>query len=737
MTENKNNFFKFGLYLVMLLVINIAAGSLFFRIDLTSNGLYSLSDASKEAVESLTEPLTINVFFSRNLPSPYNNVENYLHDVLEEYELHSNDNLSYRFYDVNAKEGDLSEKAEENRKIANSYGIYPVNVQKIEQDEAKIQKAYMGMVMIHGDIVEKIPALISTEDLEYKITTTIQKMNNKISALLKLEKKIQVQLLSSSSISSIASLIKLEGLDDLPSRISSMVDQANARVYGKLKMTQYDPDTGTVPATLLEKFSHMGIEWPEIKTPEGDVIAKGRGLIALGIQYGDRSVQKNLMSKKLSLTNRGLEEQYFIITDEEIEEFINENVDTVININEDIGYLTSGGTLSLSSRVPPQMQMFQQQQQSEISNFKNLINKEYSLKEVSLKDGGTIPDSIDTLIVAGPKDQFSDWELFQIDQFVMKGGSLAVLIDSFREIQPQRNQQMYGMSQPVYLPLNTGIDSLIAHYGITAEKSYLMDESCYVNRDQNRNQMPIYFAPVIKNENINHDLGFLKNIAQLVTIKASPLTVEEKEGITYSRLFSSSEKAWEMKGKINLMPMMIRPPENEDEKSQMDLAYLAEGSFASYFDGKEIPEPPLKKENIEGNAEEDDNVKKEDPKRIRSEYVKTGEFLRKGEKTKIFVISSSEIIKNNLLDENGVSPNAVFMLNTIDYLNGREKIAEMRGKKQKFNPVKDTKPFTRTFIKVLNIAGLPLGFIIFGILVWVRRNNRRKRIRGMFGSPEE
>ncbi len=732
MNENKNKYLKFALYLIMLLVINIAAGSLFFRIDLTSNGLYSLSDASKEAVNSLTEPLTVNVFFSKNLPSPYNNVERYLHDVLEEYELHSNRNLSFRFYDVNAKEGDLSEKAEENRKIANSYGIYPVNVQKIEQDEAKIQKAYMGMVFIHGDIVEKIPAVISTEDLEYKITTTIQKMNNKISALLKLENNIQLNLIISSSLSSIAPFIKLNGLDTLQSRISAITEKINNKVYGKLSMNQYDPSSGDVPEDVMSKFNHMGIQWPEIKTPEGAVIKPGKGVIAIGLEYGGNSVQKNLMSKKLSLTNRGIEEEYFIITDEEIENFINEDIDKVLNINEDIGYLTSNGTISISSQIPPQMQMMQQQPQSEISNFKSLVNKEYTLKEVSIKDGGRIPDSIDTLIVAGATENFSDWELFLIDQFVMKGGSLAVLIDSFKEIRPQNSQQMYGMRQPVYIPLNTGIDKLISHYGITARKSYLMDESCYINRDQNRNEMPIYFAPVIKNENINHKFGFLKNISQLVTVKASPVEIEEREGIKYSRIFSSSEKAWEMKGKISLLPMMIRPPEKDEDKSQMDLAYLAEGEFKSYFDGKAIPDPPLEEEKKEGDKEE-----KKPEKKIKSEYVSAKDIIKKGKKAKIFVIGSSEIIKNNLLDENGLSPNATFILNTLDYLNGREKIAEMRGKKQKFNPVADTKPFTRTFVKVLNIGGLPIAFIIFGIIIWLRRNKRRKKIFSIFNKEKE
>ncbi len=732
MRENKNNYLKFALYLVMLFVINIAAASLFFRIDLTSNGLYSLSDASKEAVNSLSDPLTINVFFSRNLPSPYNNVERYLHDVLEEYEIHSNNNLSFRFYDVNAKEGDLSEKAEENRKIANSYGIYPVNVQKIEQDEAKIQKAYMGMVFLHGDIVEKIPAVISTEDLEYKITTTIQKMNNKISALLRLEKNIQLHLLTSSSLSSIAPLIKLEGLDALKSRIVTIIEKINNKVNGKLELRYFDPTAGNVPEDILSKFGHMGIEWPEIKKPEGGVINSGKGVIAIGLEYGENSVQKNLMSKKLNLTNRGLEEEYFIITDEEIENFINDNIDKVININEDIGYLTSNGTLSISSQAPPQMQMFQQQPQSEISNFKSLVNKEYTLKEVSLKDGGSIPDSIDTLIVAGPTEKFSDWELFVIDQFVMKGGSLAVMIDSFKEIRPQNNQQMYGMRQPVYMPLNTGIGKLISHYGISVKKSYLLDESCYVNRDQNRNEMPIYFAPVIKNENINHKYRFLKNISQLVTIKASPVEIEEREGIKYTSLFSSSEKAWEMKEKINLMPMMIRPPANDEDKSKMDLAFLAEGEFKSYFAGKEIPDPPVKDEKKEDNKDENKAEKK-----IKSEYVSGKNIIKTGKKAKIFVAGSSEIIKNNLLDENGLSPNATFILNTLDYLNGREKIAELRGKKQRFNPVSDTKPFTRTFVKVINIGGLPVAFIIFGIVVWIRRNARKKKIISIFNSGKE
>jgi len=56
----------------------------------------------------------------------------------------------------------------------------------------------------------------------------------------------------------------------------------------------------------------------------------------------------------------------------------------------------------------------------------------------------------------------------------------------------------------------------------------------------------------------------------------------------------------------------------------------------------------------------------------------------------------------------------------------------MRSKNQRFNPLKDTKAFTRTFVKIVNIGGLPALIILLGISVWFRRNARRKQIQSEF-----
>ena len=100
-TKNRfQNYIKFFIYMIAIVLINVAGITLFFRLDLTKNRVYSISEASKQVVSTLSEPLTIKVFFSKNLPAPHNNTERYLHDLLEEYAIHANQYFNYRFYDV-------------------------------------------------------------------------------------------------------------------------------------------------------------------------------------------------------------------------------------------------------------------------------------------------------------------------------------------------------------------------------------------------------------------------------------------------------------------------------------------------------------------------------------------------------------------------------------------------------------------------------------------------------------
>jgi hypothetical protein len=96
---------KLGMYMLAVVLINMAGLTLFARFDLTGGRILSLSEASRKVVSTLSEPLTIDVFYSRNLPPPYNNVEQYLRDLLEEYAVYNQKFFNYRFHDVSATRG--------------------------------------------------------------------------------------------------------------------------------------------------------------------------------------------------------------------------------------------------------------------------------------------------------------------------------------------------------------------------------------------------------------------------------------------------------------------------------------------------------------------------------------------------------------------------------------------------------------------------------------------------------
>ena len=722
-------YIKLSIYLVIIVLINVAGMTLFFRMDLTENRIYSISEASKTVVSTLSEPLTINVFFTKNLPAPYNNTERYLHDLLEEYAIHANSHFNYRFYDVSPEAEGIDPRALENQKLANNYGIHPVQIQAFEEDEVKFKKAYMGLVLIHGDMVERIPTITAINGIEYKLTTAIQKLNDKISALLNLSDTIKVKLFLSSSLKSVAPFMGLDQLPEYPDTLKAIVDGLNAKNYGKLEYAYIDPSSEPTQEPSWKKYNLMHLQWPALSD---DNIQAGEGTIGLVMEYGEKIREIPLLSV-LRLPIIGT--QYNLADLDDMEQVIDDNLETLVDINQDLGYLSDHGTLNISGASP-----MGPQNPDALSTFSSLVSRTYSIKPINLKDDD-IPASINCLVIARPTENFSDFELYQIDQALMKGTNLALFLDAFKEVRPNA-QQPFGMNrEPNYEPLDTGLEKLLAHYGIRIKKSYVLDENCHKQRlpqSMGGGERPIYFAPIIKNRFINHDLKYMRGIKGLISLKISPLELDKarisEHALTAVTLIASSEKSWEMRQPINLNPMFLSPPSSDDEQQSFPLAYILEGSFPSYFDGKPMPE-----KTTEDTGTETQDNKESTPEPVAekatadlSKIKGQGGFISKGKPAKIFLMAASDMLKDNVLNPEGNSPNDMFVLNTIDALNHRENIAVMRSKVISFNPLVDTGTLTKTFVKTFNIAGLPVLVVFLGLIVWLKRHSRKKRIQSMF-----
>lgn len=712
------------LYLIVIVLINLVGLTLFFRADLTQNKLYSLSPASKEVVATLSEPLSIKVFFSKDLPAPHNNTERYLRDLLAEYGARAGRQFHYAFYNVSTEEGDLTRQADENREMAKDYGIQPVQIRVMENDELKFKNAYMGLVILHGDLMEKIPAITTTNGLEYRLTTAIQKLNNKVSALLRLEDKIKITLYLSSSLNPIAPLIGLNQLPGLAGEVQKAIESLNSKSLGIFDFEYIDPPAGQEMEPLVKKYDLMALTWPEI--PDQG-IAAGQGVAGLVLEYQQQVSTLPLIStQELPIIGT----TYQMAQPQALEQELTSIMEKMIGINQAIGYLSDHGTHTLG---PDRMAMMQGRQGNGMEVFDQLLSSRYDIKNIALAEN-PIPDGLNCLIIAKPTQPFSDYELFQIDQALMKGTNLAFFGDAFNEAMAP------GGMPPQFEPLDTGLEKLLAHYGVRVTQAYVLDKEAYKHQDpQAGGEQIIYFAPMLKESSINTGPEFMKNIKGLVAMQISPLTLEKEnilEGqVTATKLLASSDQAWLMEGSINLNPMFITPPALDEDLAAYDLAYMLEGRFTSFFAGKEIPQKQVGEKDINPETDQADDPAQETPTALNQApegLVVQNKILESSKPAKIFVLGCSQMLQDNMLDLEGRSTNATFILNVIDHLNGEDKIAAMRSKQQTLNPLADTTPFTRGLIKGINIVALPVMVIFMGLGVFLLRKAKKKKISKMF-----
>lgn len=682
---------KFILYLVVLVLANIVSSTLFFRLDLTANRKYSLSGASKTAVSMIEEPLTIKAFFSENLPGTYNNLRREISDLMEEYSLSGNNNFNYQIYNIN-REGTSMDKMGRNLKeLAADYSIFPVQIQTIENDEVKLQSVYMGITLIHGNMLETIPSIAAVNNLEYEITGTINKISRKISALLSLKENITLDLYLSSSLYSMG-----EGLSEYPEELRRIISNLNNLNYNRLTYRHIDPDNSS-----FRNDGNYNLTSFNLQTSDG---SSKKVYADLLIRNGSQSTVITLLRKNIF--------GYDIIGPDKLSDSIDGIIEKLLGLNTELGYLSGYGTPALF-----QNPYAQTNQGPSLNNFNRMISDNYVIKPIDTLNEG-IPENIKTLLVVSPAEELKPWDLYQIDQYIMKGNSVAFFVDTHTEVYAE-NQNPYNPQPPVYVPRINGLEKLIKHYGVEVSSSYVLDENCYkqIGRDAagGLSETTFYFAPEILIGNINRKLPFLNNIKGLIMLNVSPLVIDETKNIQV--LFSSSDASWEMTENINLYnPMMIYPPVKED-RDKYPLAAIIEGNISSYFNGKEIP----KKELQEGEA-------------LISSIAISGRetLIPETNSGKVFVIGTSAVLTDNILDQTGASPNSVFVYNILDKLNGRDDFAEMRSKGQTFNPLRETTPSERSFIKGFTVIGIPLLVILSGLIAWLIWRSRKKKIELLF-----
>lgn len=660
----KNPKSDFVLFIIVLILLNLVGQRAFFRIDLTSARSYSLSDASKQVVKSLDQPLSVKVFFSDNLPSPYNTVDQYLKDLLVEYKGSSGRKFSYEFFDMGKPE---------NEKIAEEYGISKYQVQEVSNNEVGIKAVYMGLVLIYSDRVEIIDPIQTVDGLEYKLTTAISNMVATTNTLAGLSDKVQMTLYVSSRLSEFG----IQGFESIDQAVLDAYNNVNKINLDRIDYNRVDPKSSEVPA-LAEKY---GLQALSVQNQDGSISNCALGLV---LEHGEssRTIPIQISQSFFGYAVEGLDS---------LEETISDSLRSLVARSVEIGYITGHDENGLND----------QQSAHGAAFLPGLTSDMYSITEINLAEEN-IPSRISAIMINGPKSEFSDDELYKIDQFLMRGGNVMFFLDPFTEAADYTLYNYTGQVTTSYTPLETGLEKLLEKYGVTTGKNYIMDKECYAQANSQYGMLHLYWIPIIRDTNINQDHPISSNLGNLVYLQTGTVDVLPSATAEATVLLKSSPDAWTQNEAILLNPLYMDPAE---EMKQENVAVILEGNFNSAFDA----DPSTVETTGAVSAS-----------RHLSSSVQPG---------KIFVTGTSYITSIQLIDADCTQPVSVFLRNVIDYMNNKGDLCTMRSKGLTTASLTVRNQNAATFWQLFGQYGLVIVVLAVAFILWRVRIARRHQIR--------
>lgn len=166
---NSKLFITPALIVGIVIVLNLLANEYHLRLDLTEDKQYTLSEATKDLLDELEEPVTVKAYFSKDLPPNIMKTRQDFQDLLIEYANRADGHLLYEF--VNPNEKELYEQE------ATQKGIRPVLINVREKDQMKQQKAFLGATVHLGEKTEVIPFIQPGAAMEYALSTAIKKIS--------------------------------------------------------------------------------------------------------------------------------------------------------------------------------------------------------------------------------------------------------------------------------------------------------------------------------------------------------------------------------------------------------------------------------------------------------------------------------------------------------------------------------------------------------------------------------
>jgi len=544
------------------------------RADLTQGHIYSLSEATRNDLHNLQEPLLIRGYFSAKTHPLLEPLVPQIEDLLKEYQVAGGKHVQVEFVDPQTDQALETEAAEK-------YSIRPVPFRMASRYESGVVNSYFNLVIAYGDQFETLgfqdlievkssgggdPEVV-LKNPEYAITSAIRKVAHAYQAGGDLFASLQTPITFHGYISDAT---RLPGeLKTLRTQLKSMLDDMQQKAKGKLKVAFDDPEAngGKLAKELQRKYG-FGPQIASILDPQ-------RFWFYMVLQHGDDAVQVPLPA---ALDKASLKRAI-----------------TAAVQRMAPGYMK---TVAVVTPPAPMRQATNPYLPAPRGNsyrqLRESLSKNVRLTDTDLKDGH-VPAGADLLLLLAP-EKLDDKQRFAVDQFLMQGGSVVIATSPFA----------IDISNTLHAKQHrSGLEAWLKHAGIGIDKTLVLDRhsaslpipvrrqlgSISVNEIQ---MMPYPLFADIRRDGLSQQNPMTASMQQLTMNWASPLHVDKDKNSHRQvvKLIHSSPQSWvsdnsEILPKYSLYPDVgFRPAA---QRSSQLLAVAIKGEFDSFFKGKSSP----------------------------------------------------------------------------------------------------------------------------------------------------
>jgi gliding-associated putative ABC transporter substrate-binding component GldG len=321
--------------------------------------------------------------------------------------------------------------------------------------------------------------------------------------------------------------------------------------------------------------------------------------------------------------------------------------------------------------------------------------------------------NFDATIFLKPTEDFSNSELYDIDQFIMNGGKGLFFLDGL--MMDVDSIKDYGA---MALPIQTGLDDLLFKYGVRVNNDILQDVNSgnfpivtgNLGKDPQIQLLPWPYY-IILNKYANHPI--VRNMNAVYGKFVSSIDTVTATGIKKTPLIFTSDYTRKLQGPLHISFENLKEdikPENFNLKN-VPVAYLLEGKFTSAYQNRLAPAGKVAAKRKNESTE-----------------------------TSIIVASDGDLLlseidrKRNQPFPLGVDPyakhassfaNDQLILNMLNYLLDEDGLIISRTKDLKIRPLDKVKVAEdKVWLQLVNVA-LPIVLIVlFGILRYYWRKRK-------------